>query len=111
MDRRDGRDGGGDCSAPRGLVRSSWLDRSGEGGARKEEEDIPRLMYLLQVERFREIRVPHLHDQRPVQVEELIPLPIVAIVRVLGLEMVGEDKVDIGDPLLSADDSDLILLQ
>lgn len=68
-------------------------------------------MHLLQVEGLGEIRVPHLHDQRSVQVEELIPLPIVAVVRVLGFEVVGEDKVDVGDPLLGANDSNLVLLE
>lgn len=76
-----------------------------------KKESVPRLMNLLQVKGFRKVGIPHLHHQRPVQVKELIPLPIISIVGILGLEVVGEDEIDVGDPLLCADYADLIRLQ
>lgn len=73
--------------------------------------DPPRLVNLLQVERFRKVRVPHLHDQWPVQIEELIPLPVVVGARVGRFEVVVPREVRVDDGFVCADGAYLVGLQ
>lgn len=68
-------------------------------------------MNLLQVKGFRKVGIPHLHDQGPIQIEELIPLPIITIVGIQGFKVVGEDEINVGDPLLCSDYADLVGLE
>lgn len=69
------------------------------------------LVDLLEVERLGEVGVPHLHDERAVEVEEPVARVVVFDRRVVGLEVIREDKVGVGDGLLCPDDSDLVLLE
>lgn len=77
----------------------------------KEKEGAPRLVNLLEVEGLGEIRIPHLHDQRSIQVEELVVLPISLLVRVRGLPPILVLEIWVRDRFSRNDPSNLVLVQ
>ena len=79
--------------------------------SREDREYLPRLVNLLKVETFRKLRIPNLHNQRTIQIQELILLPITPLICICRFPPVLVLELWIRDCFSRNDSTDLILVQ
>jgi len=79
--------------------------------SRENKESLPRLVNLLKVETFRKFRIPNLHNQRTIQIQELILLPITPLIRICRFPPVLILELWIRNRFSRNDSTDLILVQ